>query len=107
MSRRITRLSNLNEAITKGLISVKKITSDVKFDCEGHRVVTPDNFMESIQFLNETIFSEAVDFYYHFTGKSTIRIECGAKNLNMDEVFYVDCVCEEVTADELKKILEA
>ena len=96
--RRIAQLSNLVEAIENGMISISNIENKTKAsaDITVTDQVTPDKFIESIQFLNEsTLFRNSVDFYYEFTSKNGIRIECGMKNLYMNEYYFVDCVIQE------------
>ena len=44
------------------------------------------------QYLNEAkLFRNSIDFYYEFTGKNGVHIECAMKNPYLDEYFYVDC----------------
>ena len=93
--RRIAQLSNLTEAIENGMISIVGVENKTKAsaDITVTDQVTPDKFIESIQFLNEsTLFRNSVDFYYEFVGKNGIRIEAGMKNRFLDEYFCVDCV---------------
>ena len=61
---------------------------------------------ESIQFMNETIFKDAIDFFYEFTDTSNILIECGMKNIYMEEYYRVECsVGNGVSAKEIDKKL--
>lgn len=98
MSRRITQLSNLVELIENGTITIVGVENKVKAFCDITETeqITPEKFVESIQYLNEaTLFRDGIDFFYEFTGKNSIRIECGMKNLYMDEYFYADCTLKD------------
>ena len=110
MSRRITQLSNLVDVIETGMISVSNVESKTKSstDITVTDHVTPDQFIESIQFLNESVlFRNSVDFYYEFLGNNSIRIECGMKNKYLDEYFYVDCIIQDgFSADDVEEKLK-
>lgn len=95
MSKRITDISNLLELIENNTITVTSVQCKTKAFANITETddVEPEKFVESIQYLNEaTLFRDGIDFFYEFTGKNSIRIECGMKNLYMDEYFYTDCV---------------
>lgn len=91
MSRRILLLSDLIEVIENKMISIDSVECNIKFsaDITETSQITPEKFIESIQFLNKTIFKDAIDFYYEFTGKNSILIECGMKNMFMEEYYRV------------------
>jgi hypothetical protein len=94
MSRRILDVSNLVELIEKGTITVTKVENKIKAcsDITETDDVTPEKFIESIQFLNEAkLFTNGIDFYYEFTGRNGVHIECAMKNPYLDEYFYVEC----------------
>lgn len=98
MRRRIVQLSNLVEAIENGMISIVSVKNKTKAsaDITVTDQVTPDIFIESIQYLNEAVlFRDGIDFYYEFTGKNGIQIECGMKNRYLDEYYFVDCVIQD------------
>ena len=95
MRKQIKQLSNLVEAIESKMISIASVQSKTKLstDITVTDQVTPDQFIESIQFLNEaTLFKNGIDFFYEFSGKNSIQIEAGMKNKYLDEYYYVDCV---------------
>lgn len=95
MRKQITQLSNLVEAIETKMISISNIEVKTKSstDITATDQVTPDQFVESIQFLNEALlFRNGIDFFYEYVGKNGIQIEAGMKNKYLDEYFYVDCV---------------
>ena len=107
MSRRIL-LSDLIEVIERKMISVDKIECNTKFSGDITEIdqIATEKFIDSIQFLNETIFKDSVDFFYEFTGENSILIECGMKNIYMEEYYRVKCsVCDGVSAKEVDKKL--
>lgn len=108
MSRRILDVSNLVEVVENKMISVDSVECKTKFsaDITETNQITPNKFIESIQFLNETIFKDAIDFFYEFTSTNSILIECGMKNIYMEEYYRVKCsVCDGVSAKEVDKKL--
>lgn len=108
MSRRILDVSNLVDAIENNMISVVSVENKTKFSADITEIsqITPNKFIESIQFMNETIFKDAIDFFYEFTDTNNILIECGMKNIYMEEYYRVKCsVCDGVSAKEVDKKL--
>lgn len=98
MSRRILDVSNLVEAIEEGMISVASVENKIKAcaDITETDDVTPEKFIESLQYLNEAkLFRNSIDFYYEFTGKNGVHIESAMKNPYLDEYFYVECVIKD------------
>ena len=90
------------------MISVDNIECNTKFsgDITETDQIAPEKFIDSIQFLNETIFKDSVDFFYEFTDENNILIECGMKNMFMEEYYRVKCsVCDGVSAKEVDKKL--
>lgn len=104
MSRRILLLSDLVEVIASKMISIESVESNVKFsaDITETNQITPERFTESIQLLNKSIFKDAIDFFYEFTGENNIFIECGMKNMFMEEYYRVRCsICDGVSKKEV------
>ena len=104
MSRRILLLSDLIEIIQNKMISIDSVESNVKFSADITETdqITPEKFTESIQLLSKSIFKDAIDFFYEFTGENSILIECGMKNMFMEEYYRVECsVCEGVSKKEV------
>ena len=92
------------EAIENKMISISSVENETKFsaDITETSQIIPEKFIESIQFLKETIFRDSVDFFYEFTGENSILIECGMKNMFMEEYYRVECsVCEGVSKKEV------
>lgn len=107
MSKRILDVSNLLEAIEKGMISVASVENKVKAysDITETDNVTPEKFIESLQYLNEAkLFRNGIDFYYEFIGRNDVHIDCAMKNPYLDEYFYVDCVIKDgFSIDDIDK----
>lgn len=107
MSRRILDISNLVELIENGMLSVVSVENKIKAcsDITKTDNVTPEKFIESLQYLNEAkLFRNGIDFYYEFTGRNGIHIECAMKNPYLDEYFYVDCAINDgVSIDDVDK----
>ena len=98
MSRRILDISNLVELIDNGMLSVVNVENKIKAcsDITKTDNVTPEKFIESLQYLNEAkLFRNGIDFYYEFTGTNGVHIESAVKNPYLDEYFYVDCVIKD------------
>ena len=98
MSRRITDVSNLVEAIENKMISVDSVECKTKFSAEIAETdnVTLEKFLESLQYLNEAkLFRNGIDFFYEFSGKNNVHIEVAMKNPYLDEYFYVECVIKD------------
>lgn len=108
MSRRILDVSNLLELIENSMISIVSVECKTKFSADITEInqITPEKFIEFIQFMNATIFKDAVDFFYEVTGTNSILIECGSKNQFMEEYYRVECsVCDGISAKEVDKKL--
>lgn len=106
MSKRIVDISNLVEAIEKEMISVASVENKTKIsvDITETNPITSEKFIESVQFLNKTIFKDAIDFYYEFSGKNSVLIECGMKSIYMEEYYRVECVISDgISIDDVNK----
>ena len=106
MRKQIAQLSNLIEALETKMLSISSVEVKTKSsaDITATDQVTPDIFIESIEFLNEAVlFKEGIDFYYEFTGNNSIQIEAGMKNKYLNEYYYVDCVIQDgFSADDIE-----
>ena len=106
MKRRILLLSDLIEVIENKMISIDSVESNVKFsaDITETAQITPEKFTESIQLLNKSIFKDAIDLFYEFTGENNILIECGMKNMFMEEYYRVKCsICDGISIEDVDK----
>lgn len=106
MSRRILLLSDLIDVIENKMISIDSVECNTKFsaDITETNQITPEKFIESIQFLNKSIFKDAIDFFYEFTSTNSILIECGMKNPYLEEYYRVECVISDgISVDDVDK----
>lgn len=106
MSRKFLLLSDLIDVIENKMISIVSVKnkSKISIDITERDQITPEKFIESIQLLNKTIFKDAIDFSYEFTGKNSVLIECVITNLYFDEYFYVECVISDgISIDDIDK----
>lgn len=106
MSKQIVDISNLEYVIKSNMISIVSVESKTKIsiDITETSQVTPERFIESIRFLNKTIFKDAIDFIYEFTGKDSVLIECRMKNTYMEECYRVECIISDgVSVENVNK----
>ena len=107
MSRRILDILNLVELIENGTITIVYVENKVKAcsDITATDNVTPEKFIESLQYLNEAkLFRNGIDFFYDFIGKNGVHIESAMKNPYLDEYFYVECVINDgISIDDVDK----
>lgn len=106
MSKRIVDISNLVDAIENNMISIGSVENKTKIsvDITETNPITSEKFIESVRFLNKTIFKDAIDFYYEFTGRNSVLIECGMKNIYMEEYYRVECVIsDDISIDDVNK----
>lgn len=103
--RRITRLSNLIKLLKNNAITIFNVKCETKASADITETgnITPDKFMESVEFLSESVlFRDAIDFYYEFTGDNSFHIQCGMKNIYMEEYYRVECViCDGISVNEV------
>ena len=107
MNRRILDVSNLVEAIENKMISISSVENKTKFSADITETdnVTPEKFLESLQYLNESaLFKNGIDFFYEFTGKNSILVECGMKNQFMEEYYHVEfAICDGISMNDVDK----
>ena len=93
MGRRITQLSKLVELIESKIIAVEQVKGEtvLSSDLTETDIISPIDFVESIQYLNEAkLFRDGIDFFYEFVGE-TLVIKVGMKNLYMENMYIVEC----------------
>ena len=106
INKRIVDVSNLVDAIENNMISIVSVENETKIsiDITETNQVIPEKFIESIQFLNKTIFKDLIDFYYEFTRENNVFIECGIKNIYMEEYYRVKCVInDDISINDIDK----
>lgn len=98
MNRRILDISNLVEVVENKMISVASVENKVKActDITETENITPEKFIESLQYLNEAkLFRNGIDFYYEFIGKNGVHVEAAMRNPYLNEYFSVECVIKD------------
>ncbi len=98
MSKRIADISNLLELIENNILTISRVQCKTKACAVITETdnITPSDFIESLEYLNEAkLFKDGIDFYYEFSDKNNIRIECGMKNAFLNEYFYADCALKD------------
>ena len=106
INKRIVDVSNLVDAIENNMISIVSVENETKIsiDITETNQFIPEKFIESIQFLNKTIFKDLIDFYYEFTRENNVFIECGIKNIYMEEYYRVKCVInDDISINDIDK----
>lgn len=106
MSKQIVDISNLVGAIENNMISVVSVENKTKIssDITETNQIAPERFIESIRFLNKTIFKDAIDFYYEFTGEKRVFIKCSMNNIYMEECYRIECVIGDgISIDDVNK----
>lgn len=103
MSKQV-QVSNLVEAIKTGMIIVTRAESKTKIsmDITDVNQIEPEQFIESIDLLNKTIFGNSIDFFYEFTGEHTVSIKCKLQNIYMEDSFLAECSIQNgLTSEEV------
>ncbi len=98
MNKRIASISNVLELIENNTLTLSSVQCKTKAfaDITETDNVKPTDFIESLQYLNESkLFKDGIDFYYEITSNNSIRIECAMKNPYLDEYFYADFVLKD------------
>ena len=104
--RRKTTTRQLQQAITNNLLKPIKAQ---KYSKSTHKTTTisTDTFKESLDFLCETIFSDAIGWHYernHETGD--YEIECGRMDGDSDFIIIAHlCVNDGMSREDIDKIL--
>lgn len=104
--RKRTTTRQLQQAIKNNLL---KLIKAEKYRKSTHKTTTisTDTFIESLDFLCETIFSDAIGWHYerdHETGD--YEIECSRMDGNVDFIFIAYlCVNDGVKVENVDKFL--
>ncbi|HBV83006.1 MAG TPA: hypothetical protein DEB74_09475 [Lachnospiraceae bacterium] len=86
------------------MISVTRAESRTKIsmDITDVNQIEPEQFIESIDLLNKTIFGNSIDFFYEFTGEHTVSIKCKLQNIYMEDSFLAECSIQNgLTSEEV------
>lgn len=87
--RKATTTQKLQQAITKNLLIVKKVEMYHKSTRQTNEI-TADTFRDSLYFLCETIFSDALGWHYERDYKTNAYIaECGRMDPDSEIIISV------------------
>lgn len=105
--RRKTTTRQLQQAITNNLLKPIKAQKYSKSTRKSTTIST-DTFIESLDFLCETIFSDAIGWHYEYDIKSKqYIIETGRMNGDVDFMFIAQlCACDDSNAENIERILK-
>lgn len=101
-----TTTRQLNTAITNGLLQVTKADCSYK---SSNRIdeISKDTFKESLEFLGETLFAEAIGWHYERNNQTGQYIaEAGRMNGDVDVIVtaYL-CAGDDVKVEDVDKTL--
>lgn len=104
--RRKTTTRQLQQAITNNLLKPIKAQKYSKSTRKSTTIST-DTFIESLDFLCETIFSDAIGWHYEYDIKSKqYIIETGRMNGDADFIFIAHlCACDGVERECINNAL--
>jgi len=100
MTKQIADISNLLQLLETNTIKISNVRCELTIasDVTEPYEVTPTDFIDSMQYLNESkLFKDAVDFAYEWKNGELV-INTGYKNLYMKEVFVVQCALKDGVA---------
>lgn len=104
--RRKTTTQKIQQAIKNNLL---KLIKAEKYNKSTRKTTTisTDTFKKSLDFICETIFSDAIGWHYerdHETGN--YEVECSRKNGDVDFIFIAHlCACDGVRREYIDKAL--
>ena len=104
--RRKTTTRQIQQAIKNNLL---KLTKAEKYSKSTRKttIISIDTFKESLDFLCETIFSDAIGWHYerdHETGD--YEVECSRMNGDVDFIFIAYlCACDGVGREDVDNVL--
>lgn len=104
--RRKTTTRQLQQAITNNLLKPIKAQKYSKSTRKSTTIST-DTFIESLDFLCETIFSDAIGWHYEYDIKTgQCIVEAGRMNGDADFIFIAHlCVNDGVSKEDVDKTL--
>lgn len=105
--RRKTTTRQIQQAIKNNLL---KLTKAEKYSKSTRKttIISIDTFKESLDFLCETIFSDAIGWHYerdYRTGEYII--EAGRMDGDVDFIFIAHlCACDDSNVEDIERILK-
>lgn len=106
--RKRTTTKQIQQAITNNLLHITKAQKYSK-STRKTTTISTDTFKESLDFLCETIFSDAIGWHYEYDIKAKqYIIETGRMNGDADFIFVAHlCVNDGVKVESVDKALRA
>lgn len=104
--RKRTTTGQLNSAIKNNLLHIKKVEVYYKTSRKTE-TIEANTFIDSLDFLCETIFSDAIGWYYERNYKTgNYEIDCGRMNPNTDIIIIAYlCANSRINAEDIDKAL--
>lgn len=106
MQRRTTT-KQLYNTLSNNLLSVERAEMYNKTTRQTDEI-SIDSFKDSLEFLSETIFSDAIGWFYEKDFKTgNYEFDCGRMNPNTDLIIIAHlCANDEVNAEDIERILK-
>lgn len=100
--RRRTTTKQLYNALSNNLLTVERAESHNKTSHQTDEI-SVDTFKDSLEFLCETIFADAVGWHYEYDIKANqYIIEVGRMNGDADFIFIAHlCACDGVSREDV------
>lgn len=101
-----TTTQKLGTAIADNLLHIEKVEKYNKTTCKTTTIST-DTFKEGLDFLCETIFSDAIGWYYELNYETAnYEVECSRMNGSVDFIFIAHlCVNDGVDREDVDNVL--
>lgn len=105
--KRRTTTHQLQQAIKGKLLKLIKAEKYNKSTCQTD-VISIDLFKDDLDFLCETIFADAVGWYFEYDIKAKqYVIECSRMNGDSDFIFIAHlCACDDSNVENIERILK-
>ena len=104
--RKRTTTKQLQQAIKNNLLKLIKAEKYSK-STRKTTTISPDTFIESLDFLCETLFADCIGWHYEYDIKAKqYIIETGRMNGDVDFIFIAHlCACDGVDGENIDKAL--
>lgn len=104
--RKRTTTKQIQQAITNNFLKLTK-SEIYRKSTRQTNIIAPDTFKESLEFLGETLFADAIGWHYEFDVKTgQCIVEAGRMNGDVDFMFIAHlCVSDDVKVESVDKAL--
>lgn len=104
--RKQTTTRQIQQAIKNNLLKPIKVEKYSK-STRKTTTISTDTFSESLDFLSETLFADAIGWHYERNYKTgNYEIDCGRMNPNTDIVIIAHlCACDGVKREDIDNAL--